>query len=156
MWQRIQTLYFVLVLLLMIAATLLPNADFINSTNHLHYQLDSRGIAELTSKGVPTKTVGTNPCTFLFGIILFVTTFCIFRYNNRKVQFRLATINLLLIFAYIVILAVYLVIAKNKLQADVFLKVPVGFPVIALILEYLAMRGIMKDEKLVKSMDRLR
>ena len=68
----------------------------------------------------------------------------------------MATINLFLIVIYIAILAVYIFFAKNKLEADITWKYPVIFPVIALIFNYLAMRGIAKDENLVKSLDRLR
>ena len=51
MWQRIQTLYLILVILLMIAAVILPNADFYNATKNLSYQLDARGIVEITAQG---------------------------------------------------------------------------------------------------------
>ena len=156
MWQRTQTIYFVLVILLMIAAVLIPNADFFNQAKNITYRLDARGIVELTQQGTTKGVVGTNPCTYFFGIILFLTTYCIASYKNRKRQLRMATINLFLIVIYIAILAVYIFFAKNKLEADITWKYPVIFPVIALIFNYLAMRGIAKDENLVKSLDRLR
>ncbi len=156
MWQRIQTIYFILVIVLMTAGILLPNAEFFNPTQNTSYLLDSRGIVELDAQGGAMKSIATNPCTFIFGMILFLATFCIFNYKDRKKQMRFATINLFSIIVYIIALAVFIFYAKNKLSADVSLQYPVVFPVIALILNYLAMRGIDKDEKLVRSMDRLR
>lgn len=156
MWQRIQTVYFILVIILMIAGILLPNAEFFSAAQNKTYLLDSRGIIEMNSQGAAEKSIATNPCTFIFGMILFLTTFCIFNFKDRKKQMRFATINLFSIIVYIIALAVFIVYAKNKLDAQVSLLYPVIFPVISLILNYLAMRGIAKDEKLVRSMDRLR
>ena len=68
----------------------------------------------------------------------------------------MATINLFLIVIYMAVLASYIFFSQNKLDADITWKYPVVFPVIALIFNYLAMRGIAKDESLVRSLDRLR
>jgi hypothetical protein len=55
------------------------------------------------------------------------------------------------------VLAVVIFVGKNKLVGtELTLKIPAVFSIVALILNYLAMRGIAKDENLVKSMDRLR
>jgi len=56
-----------------------------------------------------------------------------------------------------IVLGVYIYLGKRALDGtELSLKLPVIFPVIALILNFLAMRGIMKDENLIKSMNRLR
>ena len=68
----------------------------------------------------------------------------------------MATINLFLIVIYMAVLASYIFFSQNKLDADITWKYSVVFPVIALIFNYLAMRGIAKDESLVRSLDRLR
>ena len=156
MWQRIQTLYFILIIILMITSILLPNADFYSAANNITNKLDARGIVELNQQGEAVKMIGSNPCMIIFGIILFLTTYCIAAYKNRRKQIRLATINLFLLLIYIIVLAVYVFVAKNKLNAEVTLLYPAIMPLIALILNYLAMRGVAKDEKLVRSLDRLR
>ena len=156
MWQRIQTLYLVLVIILMTASVLLPNAGFYNEAKNLTYQLDARGVVELSQQGDAKATVASNPCTILFGILLFLTTYCIISYKNRKRQLRMATINLFLIVIYIAVLGAFILYAQSTLEAEISWSYPVVFPVIALLFNYLAMRGIAKDEKLVKSLDRLR
>ncbi len=81
----------------------------------------------------------------------------IFKYKNRKQQFRLCTINFILILVYTIVLAVVIFMGKSKLTGtELTVKIPAVFSLVALILNYLAMRGIAKDENLVKSMDRLR
>lgn len=156
MWQRIQTVYLILVIVLMTVGILLPSAELFSAEKNMAYQLDSRGIVEMTAQGEADKLASTNPLTFLFGLILFVVTFAIFKFQDRKKQFRLVTISLILIVIYIIAFAVFLFYAKSKLGTDFTLKIPAVLSVIALILNYLAMRGIAKDEKLVRSMDRLR
>lgn len=156
MWQRIQTLYFVLIIGLMIASIILPNAMFYNPDKLLTYKLDARGIVEINNQGDAVDIVGKNPIMIIFGIILFLSTYCIAAYKDRRKQIRMATINLFLLIIYTFVLAGYIYVAKGKLDVEVDLLYPISFPIISLILNYLAMRGIAKDEKLVRSLDRLR
>ncbi len=156
MWQRVQTLYMILVIGLMIASVVFPSVDFFDSNNNISYQLDARGLLKLNNEGLAIETITTNPTTYLFGLILFISTFVIMKYKNRKQQFRLATINLILIFVDILLLAGFIAYAKHQLKIDFALQYSVIFPIIALILNFLAMHGIMKDEKIIQSMDRLR
>lgn len=157
MIQRIQTVYLILVAVLMTLAAVLPVAEYFDAAKNIVYQLDMRGFVQLNPDGTFLSAISTNPVTFIFGIILVVTIMTIFKYKNRKQQFRLCTINFLLILIYTIVLAVVIFVGKNKLVGtELTLKIPAVFSIVALILNYLAMRGIAKDENLVKSMDRLR
>ena len=157
MLQRIQTVYLILVAVLMTLAAVLPVAEYFDVAKNIVYQLDMRGFVQLNPDGTFLSAISTNPVTFIFGIILVVTIMTIFKYKNRKQQFRLCTINFLLILIYTIVLAVVIFVGKNKLVGtELTLKIPAVFSIVALILNYLAMRGIAKDENLVKSMDRLR
>jgi len=140
----------------MTAAILLPNAEFFLQEKNITYQLDSRGMVELDEQGAAKGVIGTNPLTFLFGFIIFIALYTIISFKNRRRQIRMATINLLLIIIYIAAMVIYIMVAKNKLNAIVTWNYPVIFPLIALIFNYLGMRGVAKDEKLVRSLDRLR
>lgn len=157
MIQRIQTVYLMLVAVLMTLAAVLPVAEYFDVAKNIVYQLDMRGFVQLNPDGTFLSAISTNPVTFIFGIILVVTIMTIFKYKNRKQQFRLCTVNFLLILIYTIVLAVVIFVGKNKLVGtELTLKIPAVFSIVALILNYLAMRGIAKDENLVKSMDRLR
>ena len=157
MIQRIQTVYLVLVAVLMTLTAALPVAEYFDTVKNISYQLDMRGFVQLNPDGSFLSAVSTNPTTFVFGIILVVTLMTIFIYKNRKQQFRLCTINFILILIYIILLAVVIFMGKHKLACtEISLKIPAIFSLVALIFNYLAMRGIAKDENMVKSMDRLR
>ena len=82
---------------------------------------------------------------------------CIFLFNNRQAQIRVA------IFAFIanfigLILAVMFYLQDAASSADVVINDQPGsyLPFAFLVLVLLALRFIRKDDKLVKSMDRLR
>ena len=154
MIQRIQTVYLILVAVLMTLAAVLPVAEYFDVAKNIVYQLDMRGFVQLNPDGTFLSAISTNPVTFIFGIILVVTIMTIFKYKNRKQQFRLCTINFLLILIYTIVLAVVIFVGKNKLVGtELTLKIPAVFSIVALILNYLAIRGIAKDENLVKSID---
>ena len=157
MIQRIQTVYLLLVAILMTLAAVLPVAEYFDIAKNIVYQLDMRGFVQLNPDRSFLSAISTNPSTFIYGIILVVTIMTIFKYKNRKQQFRLCTINFILILVYTIVLAVVIFMGKSKLTGtELTVKIPAVFSLVALILNYLAMRGIAKDENLVKSMDRLR
>jgi membrane-bound ClpP family serine protease len=99
------------------------------------------------------------PVTALTGnIVLMVTSviggaalIAIFLYKDRKVQFRITLITLLLSILNIVL---YFIEIEKFAQGNLALTSVVTFAIPVFI--FLAVRGIRKDEKLVKSLDRLR
>lgn len=104
--------------------------------------------------------------SYLIFTVLMVSTLlslvCVFLYKNRKLQFRLTVLNILL--AIGVLLLIYFKVQDNAnsiinsggtiVQASFLL--PAFLPVVMVVCLFLAARGIYKDEKLIKSLDRLR
>ncbi len=156
MWQRIQTVYMILVIGLMITATVLPDVDFIDNVTRTEYQLNSIGFVQLDNQDFVVKNLCPNPTTYLLGIILFLSTFVIAKYKNRKLQFRLATTNLIFIILYILTTTGFVLYSYYEMHLLFYIQYTSILPVVALIFNILAMRGISKDEKLIKSMERLR
>ena len=82
---------------------------------------------------------------------------CIFLFKNRKLQFRLTILTLVLTIGFIIVQ--YLLIEQFKkeytFQTGSY-QVAALMPIVMIIFLILAARGIYKDEKLVKSLDRLR
>jgi len=82
----------------------------------------------------------------------------IFKYKNRLTQIKLGTLNSLLMTGALV----YLVYLTYKAQSEILpnilgeYKLGLFMPAIALILNSIANRYIRKDEKLVRSVDRIR
>lgn len=89
----------------------------------------------------------------VIGVLSLGTVFC---YNNRKLQIKLCYLILaLLVLSFI---AMYFIVwAPNQEAMQGTLPMLwIGIPAIAVILNLLAIRGISKDDKLVRSLDRLR
>jgi len=80
----------------------------------------------------------------------------IFSFKNRMKQIRLSVINMFFMLCFYIFLSLYLWAACQRLHTDWHLRLVTVFPLVNLILSYLAIGSIGKDEKLVKSTDRLR
>lgn len=136
MIQRIQTVYLFLASLAAIAFLFIPfgTIDFEGKTMLL--------------KG------NMNPVfDIIVGVIITVSIIAIFLYKNRKTQALVVLLNMLIAIGFIGC-EVY---GAYTHQKDNF-HFSIGFilPVFVLIFIFLAYKGIKNDDKLVKSMDRLR
>ncbi len=93
----------------------------------------------------------------LFGIAILVALISIFQFKNRKQQMRTNLFALFFVMMGAVIVIVQLLQANNLLD-DGNVQPAAGFvaPFVTIVFLSLAYYFIKKDEKLVKSMDRLR
>ncbi len=82
---------------------------------------------------------------------------CLFLFKNRKLQFKLSVTGMLLSigFLFLEYLQVEAFKKDNLIEAGSY-RVGSLLPIIMVIFFFLAARGIYRDEKLVKSMNRLR
>ena len=95
------------------------------------------------------------------GLILLVAVSTIFLFKNRSLQMKLGKLNILLIAFQIAAIVMYsdtvrTDIGPNANDVSISFKLGAIIPVISLILTYLAIRFIKKDDNLVKAADRLR
>ncbi|HMO40528.1 MAG TPA: DUF4293 domain-containing protein [Saprospiraceae bacterium] len=93
----------------------------------------------------------------LFGATVLISLISIFQFKNRKQQMRTNLFALFFVMVGAVIVIVQLLQANNLLDAG-NVQPTVGFvaPFVTIVFLSLAYYFIKKDEKLVKSMDRLR
>jgi len=158
MIQRVQSIY---LLLAAIAGTLtffLPFAHFIEEGVKLS-EYAVFGFFNVQSDLVESNGPFGFPAWIFSVIIVLVPVIAIFLYKNRPLQLRITRLGFLLNLGYIV----YLFFAVDTLYAnnygtDVEVLYHAGFymPVVAIAFLFLAVRGIKKDEALVKSLDRIR
>jgi hypothetical protein len=82
----------------------------------------------------------------------------IFKYKNRLTQMKLGTLNSLLITGALVFLVYLTYKGQSNILPNILGEYKIGLfmPAIALVLNSLANRFIRKDEKLVRSVDRIR
>lgn len=138
MIQRQQSLW---LLLAAVAAFLTYKFSFYSGT-----------VADTTKAGTQYLNAFTGgiPLLLLTGILGAGCLVIIFLYKNRKLQLRLGVAALL-----ISVLNIILFITKSKGytgEISLFSLLTFAIPVLL----FLAIRGIWKDERLVKSLDRLR
>ena len=158
MIQRVQSIYLLL-------ATLAGLMTFFLS--YAHFDADGAKVAEYAMFGVfnvqSEMLEMTGPYSFpvwIFGALAVIVPFLtIFLYKNRPMQLRLAHLASLMNLGYVV----YLFFAVDAINEQVFdnsLRVlhQAGFymPVIAIVFCFLGVRGIKRDEALIKSLDRIR
>ena len=149
MIQRIQTVYLLIVVGLLITAMCLPMGYFIDA------------MGEHPFKALGLEVNGTIQSTWgLFGILLLsaIIALCtIFLFRNRMLQVRMTVFGSLLLIGYYIAFFAFMFILKNDLNAMAFqLGWALCLPAVCIILNYLAFRAIYRDELMVKAADRLR
>ena len=149
MIQRIQSVYLLVVSILMVICMCNPVGSIIASTN----EISEFGNLFIT---LPDGTKDYAPWA-LFVILLVVAVFAfvtIFLFKKRMLQIRLT------IFSSVVLIGYYLVMAALIfMTAEETSFTPswtICLPFVGIILNWLAIRGIGADEALVKAYDRLR
>lgn len=143
MIQRIQSIYLFLAAAAVLALFAIPFA----TTPEV--QADSAIFADATF-----NVQDSVPMMAGFGLTGALLLVIIFLYNNRKLQMTLTKVGLF--FAGVGVgLAAQRFFTDSASDAAQF-SVGVALPVLAVIFAFLALRSINKDEKLVRSVDRLR
>ena len=155
MIQRIQTVYLLLAAALMSLTLFLPLATIWHGEHELV-------IKAFFADG----TLGAKaPLPVYTGIILALATLLpfviIFLYKKRLTQIRLCVSEVVLLVGSLVLIALHCYRMADVMQEFMpELNFTLGFaslmPIIAIILISLAIRGIAKDEALVRSLDRIR
>lgn len=151
MIQRIQSIWLLLAAIAILCLLFVP--ILIDKSSGGTYILYGSGI-KFWDDDVSDQSANTPlfVSTILAGLISLIN---IFNFRKRKLQIRIASLNILLILGlsfWFSSLAKQLPggIEKSDIGVGLFL------PLAAIIFTLLAIRGIKKDEKLIRSADRLR
>ena len=160
MIQRIQTVYFILVMLLLSA--LLSGVEifgFPTLKNYFSYSV--YGIQRFKSEvnapfGKAENIEGSVLFYFVIAFVLF-NYYVMMNYKNLKKQFRLARLALLI---YVVGLLFVLVVGSLGLIVPGAVSIQLGWgyylSVVGLPFSYFAFKGVKKDKEILESLDRLR
>ncbi len=153
MIQRIQTLYLLLALILTFMLFFLPVAELLSGNNQL-LEFKSSGLFDAETDEIIIQTV---PVTILLAVVTSLYSFGILLYKRRILQGRICMLNILLLVGLAGLLFFYLnfVFRRVDITGSSF-RIGALFPVICIILTYLAYRGIHRDEKIVRSADTIR
>lgn len=157
MIQRIQTLYLLFATVLIVVCM---------SSCIGYYVSDDDGrvgqLFNLLCKGYEDGHPAKIDTTFSLFVILLITSTLIFLniflFKYRALQMRVCVFCMILLVGWYAAYTFFAWYLSEAFQSAVSFKVTVwaSLPFVSLILLYLAFRGILKDEKLVRSLDRLR
>jgi peptidoglycan/LPS O-acetylase OafA/YrhL len=158
MIQRIQSVYLLLAIAIGISMFFLPFASITSGASVGSFKvLHLLDISVYENDIIKTST-GIYLPAILTTVFITIALVIVFSYKNRKMQIMMCKLNMLLL-ALLIALIFYQVdmlsygsdaITKPIYHAGTYL------PVIALILLYMSLKAIIKDDALIKSADRLR
>ena len=154
MIQRIQTIYLLLAAALTACTTFLSLGTF--STGTEEFTLRAFGLKD--AEGATVQS--TIYMGILLTLALAVAVVTIFLFKRRLLQIRMCVVEMILLVGAQAMTAIYYYLSCRVFSSVEFqahsLKLPLVFPVIALIFTFLAARAIFRDEMLVRSVDRIR
>lgn len=165
MLQRVQTIFLLLVAFSMILMLVFPiwikeagaqgERITLNAFQQTHVQANTNGNQENPGQ---EESKPTFYIAILSILAVMVAMISIFRYDNRLTQIKLGALNSLLIAGALGIALYFSMNGEKIIEPEVQGSYHLGFfmPVAALIFNLMANRFIRRDEKLVKSVDRLR
>ncbi len=150
MIQRIQSLYLLIAVVLLVVASFFPFYTFNND------QIIMDGFSLHTAGGEKVfSTVPLNIINWIAALLAFIT---IFLFKKRILQMRLCTYTIIILLGFYLLLVYYRFYALPKIENITFSKMEIYslFPVISAILVYMAARAIKRDEDKIRAMERFR
>lgn len=153
MWQRIQSVYLFLALIATTTCLSLPLCVF--EPVGMGGSTVMYNLWKITPEGTADFSVWP-----LFVLLLITCPIClvtIFLFKNRKLQAKLCVVNIILNILWLAYGA-FIIFGEKANPECGGIKLAFGacLPIVAIILYALARHSINKDEKLVRSMDRIR
>ena len=156
MIQRIQSLYLALALLAGIITFFFPFASYLSDL--AYYKLTLTGFNDVTPGAAQAfSSLFTLPLLGIHLVVAGLALYVLLAYKNRTKQLKFLKFAFILCIIYIGVLFLYTnVLIEKKLGVVTHYETGSYFPLIMLVFIILANRAIGKDDKLVRSMDRLR
>lgn len=164
MIQRIQTLFLALAVaanVLIFFYPVVSITEFTEVHNEMletdYYEMSALGISDPSPDSIPQlNNMVSLPLLIVTLIIVIFVIYAIFRYKNRPHQLKLVKLSIFL--NIILVAGIFLNYPKFFTDANISIEPGLGayFPLISLVLLVVANRYILKDEKLIRSADRLR
>jgi len=152
MIQRIQTLFLLLALVCMAVFYFVPfgSLELTTETGITDVPMGLYGV------DFGEEHYSTLPLLILLSFVVLTLIFTIFLFKHRILQMRICVFNLILALGCSGLAFFFLYQASEKFATNYSTSILVVLPVVAAIFIALAIRGIAKDEALIRSIDRIR
>lgn len=152
MIQRIQTVYLLLAIVALVICMLLPVGTFVIPRMGAVMEFMNTGV-RINGEMQDVSPWGLFAILLLSSVIGLAT---IFLFKNRMLQIRMTVFSSILLIGYYLTFIIFAFTLKNRFDAQYEVAWAICLPLVAIILNYLAIRAIGKDEVMVKAADRLR
>lgn len=166
MIQRVQTIYLLIAAIVNGVSLLVPFWMFQNGSQTetiKGMEIIGSGSETAASQSFMAWELTPTPLLAVFGgICIFASIWMIidiFLFKNRKRQIQFAYFGVILLMIELLVMIYMTLEGPYTMSATLdegMVQYGLAFPVVALILVWLAIRNIQKDEKLVRSVDRIR
>lgn len=138
-----------------------PIWEKVNPDTGTKYVLDAFYWMELTENPEGWEVINSKPAYYLAGLAALsclVALYSIFQFKKRLTQIKLGAVNAFVIMAFVATATYFIYTGENQIgyEARGIFKPGYFLPLGALLFNSLANRFIRKDEKLVRSVDRIR
>ena len=153
MIQRIQTLYLLAISISMGLLLFSPVAQVV-VPNDMTYNFYTYGVIDITGQDPEPIYYWALLVLNLITILLPLVT--IFLYKKRFLQIRLCIVEIILLLGCCGMMVYLIRHFSQELEANILYKTGLIIPIICVIFTYMAMKGIWRDIRLVKSYDRIR
>lgn len=155
MWQRIQTLYLTIAILINLVAYTINIAYF-----ELEDQIHDFCLYGLIDTNSGEMLYSTTSLSIINMLSILVSLVVIFTFKKRQLQIKLSQLNLFI--QVVLVAAIFFMIdsaaAELNLDTEIHLEYGIGIAlaILPLFFIYLAIRAIKKDEALIRAADRIR
>jgi len=153
MWQRIQTLFLVLVVVSMIVSLFLPIWKFTDGAKEL--QLFPLHFSTIQNGQQSTTYFPYSITAILMVAAATIAIISIRRFDNRMTQVKLGTLNSLILAGVMICVVVFYNNVTKEYGYGRY-GLSLWIPFIGVACNWLAIRFIRRDEKLIRDSDRIR
>ena len=154
MIQRIQTVFLFLAIIALVAFNIFPYWQTIAGEGEENFLLMSYGFLSVTEiSSFPQLSIYT-VVAGISGLAMIIVLVEILQFKNRILQMKLAVANSFLMSVNLALMTYFVITLQNEYQGTFGLGIFIY--ALAMLLNILARRFIQKDEKLIRSVDRLR
>lgn len=154
MLQRIQSLFLFISLCLWVSIYFFTLASVYNLSSV--YQFKVSGVYSVIQGG--TELISSlNPLFILYISVALIQIITLFLFRKRRLQMRFCVYSAILQAGFLMLVFYYVFLTRNgDGDASVTWELPIILPLCSAILNIIAYRFILKDERLVRSIDRIR
>ena len=155
MIQRVQSLYLSAIFLLSMLFLCTPVFAFNDGSGRV-IKLMWTGILKDQGAELTGQIENMWPLVAILFLISLLSLISVFLFRNRKLQSMMALSVIVLAVTLIAVLSYYAYLVTDNFRITIIPGLKMAIPVLILVFSILACRGIVKDDRLVKSYDRLR